>query len=103
MVTVQVDDAFGNPIAGQTVTITGSASTLTGSRSVVTDTSGDAIFSSLSVSRSGTFTLTALRRRQAGDIESVHDNGIRLRRQRRTGLAQITPQSGATELASIGA
>ena len=36
MVTVQVDDAFGNPIPGQTVTITGSATTLTGAKSAVT-------------------------------------------------------------------
>ncbi len=58
VVTVQVDDAFGNPIAGQTVTITGST-TLTGVKSALTDASGDAIFSNLSPSRTGTFTLTA--------------------------------------------
>ena len=58
LVTVQVDDSFGNPLVGQTVTITGST-TLIGVKSAVTDASGDAIFSSLSGSKSGTFTLTA--------------------------------------------
>ncbi len=59
-VTVQVNDAFGNPIAGQIVTITVSKNVLTGTKTAATNSSGDAIFSSLSLSASGTFTLTAL-------------------------------------------
>ncbi len=58
-VTVQADDSFGNPVMGQTLTITGSMSTLTGVKSAVTDATGDVIFSDLSVTKSGTFTLSA--------------------------------------------
>ncbi len=60
-VTVQVDDAYGNPITGQTVSVylTTSTAALNGPKSAVTNAQGDAIFSALAISGAGTFTLTA--------------------------------------------
>ena len=59
MVTVQVLDAFGNPIIGQAVSITAAPAILSGTTSTATDDSGDAIFDNLSTNQTGTFTLSA--------------------------------------------
>ena len=75
VVTVQVDDAFGNPIAGQTVTHHRLAATLTGVK-----VGGDGRLGRRDlqqpVGEPGRHVhADRLRRRQDGDVESVHDHG----------------------------
>ncbi len=60
MVTVEVDDAYGNAIANQLVIVSlNSRTVLNGVKAALTDAWGDATFNSLSVNGIGRFTLTA--------------------------------------------
>ena len=84
LVTVQVDDAFGNPIAGQTVTITGS--TDLDRREV----GGDGRLGRRDLQQpvgeqERHVHADRLRRRQDGDVEPVHDHGRLTSQDRRGG------------------